>query len=292
MMHDRLVLLGTKGGPSLHSPLRMPTSSLLVIGGQTCVVDCGLGVTKSLLQSGVRLTDIDRIYITHLHSDHILELGPLLHTAWTCGLSHPILIFGPVGTNTVLDGFFASLSFDINLRIEDEGRNDLRSLVRVTEFSEGSVNGGVPEVSALRVCHPPVSECYALRFDCDGWRVTFSSDTCKFSPLAEFAHGSDLLVHEAMLASGVDRIVARAPNATRLRQHLFAAHTEVADVAEIALAADVKHLVLHHLIPSDGPGAEDEAWLAEMGDRVRGAVSVGYDGMEFRRDWDEARNSA
>ena len=283
-MADRLVLLGTKGGPSLHSPDRMPTSSLLVINGQVCVVDCGLGVTRSLVKAGVRLPQIDRIYITHLHSDHILELGPLLHTAWTSGLRKTVSVFGPKGTLKVLDGFYKSLQFDINLRIDDEGRNDLRSLIDVKEFQEGVVHGGAPSVSALRVRHPPVDLCYALRFDAPGWSVTFSSDTRKFPPLAEFARDTDLFVHEAMLESGIDHVVARAPNSSTLREHLLASHTMVSEVAELAAEANAGHLVLHHLVPADGPGTDDASWLVQVDAGMRKRVSVGHDGMEFRRD--------
>ena len=262
----------------------MPTSSLLVIGGQVCVVDCGLGVTRSAVAAGVKLAEIDRIYITHLHSDHLLELGPLVHTAWTCGRTRPLPVYGPAGTRAAMDAFFESMRFDIELRIEDEGRNDIRSLVKVTEFAEGPVHGGDPAAAALRVLHPPVTDCFALRFDTKGWRVTFSSDTRKFPPLAEFARGSDLLVHEAMLANGIETLISRTPNADRLKEHLIASHTEVEDAVEIAAAAQAKRLVLHHLVPSDGPGAEPAAWQAAVNGKLGGQVFVGEDGREFKRN--------
>ena len=80
-------------------------------------------------------------------------------------------------------------------------------------------------VTALRVDHPPVTECYALRFEHGGRSVVFSADTAYFPPLAGFAEGADILVHEAMLEEGVDRLVARTGNGARLKQHLLASHT-------------------------------------------------------------------
>ena len=59
----------------------MPTSSLVCTGAETIVVDCGLGVTRGIAAHGIRLPDIRTIVVTHLHSDHYLELGPLIHTA-------------------------------------------------------------------------------------------------------------------------------------------------------------------------------------------------------------------
>lgn len=92
---DRLVLLGSKGGPALRPGGPWPSSSLLELGGRNIVVDCGLGVTRGLVDAGISLKALDLIFITHLHSDHVLELGPLIHTAWTAGLATPVTVFGP-----------------------------------------------------------------------------------------------------------------------------------------------------------------------------------------------------
>ena len=283
MSNDRLVLLGTKGGPSIRTIERMPTSSLLEIGGKKIVVDCGLGVARGVVAAGVQLADIDSIFITHLHSDHVIELGPLLHTAWTSGLRTEIDVFGPVGTREYLDGFYQSLKFDIDLRIRDEGRNDIRELAKLHQFGEGSVIEGELAVNALRVVHPPVDECYALSFEAGGWKVTFSSDTNYFPPLIEFAKDSDILVHEAMLSKGIDRLVAQTKNASRLREHLLASHTDVADAAKIAESANVRHLVLHHLVPVGVGDFGHSEWLADAGGYTKGQISVGEDGMEIRR---------
>ncbi len=280
---DRLVLLGTKGGPALRTATRMPTSSLLVIDGSRCIIDCGLGVTRNAVAAGLALTDIDAIFITHLHSDHVLELGPLLHTAWTSGLDRRIRVHGPRGIQDCLDHFLQSMRFDIDLRIEDEGRVDLRDLVEVIEFGQGEIDFPFCRVSALRVEHPPVVECYALRFDTEGWSVTFSSDTAWFPPLVEFAESSDILVHEAMLAGGIDWIVSRTGNADRLREHLHASHTLPAQAAAIARDAGVAHLVLHHLVPPDCPWITDSDWIEEVRGVWDGELSIGHDLLEVRR---------
>ncbi len=283
MNNDRLVLLGTKGGPSMRSITRMPTSSLLVINGCNCIIDCGLGVARGAVAAGLDLTEIDAVFITHLHSDHVLELGPLLHTAWTNGLMKTVRIYGPVGTRTHLDHFLESMRFDIDLRIGDEGRIDLRELIVVSEYGEGTLDYDGCRVSALRVHHPPVTECYGLRFDAEGWSITFSSDTSKFPPLVDFARDSDILVHEAMLAKGVDWVVSRAKNTSRLRQHLYASHTLPDEAAEIARDANVRHLVLHHLVPADCPVVDESDWHAAVDGIWDGEFSVGEDLMEIKR---------
>ena len=75
MSDNYLALLGTKGGPSVRPGSTMPTSSLLCLDGRLIVVDCGLGVTRGLVDQGMRLEVLSLIFITHLHSDHYLELA-------------------------------------------------------------------------------------------------------------------------------------------------------------------------------------------------------------------------
>jgi ribonuclease BN (tRNA processing enzyme) len=279
---ERLVLLGTKGGPAIRPGGPMPSSSLLEIGGRRIVVDCGLGVTKGLVDAGMMLKTLDLVFVTHLHSDHVLELGPLLHTAWTAGLSTPVRVFGPAGTEAYWKNFCQALDFDIDIRIDDEGRPDIRELVEIDEFGEGPVleEAGLA-VSALRVEHPPVTECYALRLSHAGRSVVFSADTAYFPPLADFARGADILVHEAMLEAGVDRLVERTGNGERLKAHLMASHTLAADAGRIASAAGVGRLVLHHLIPADDPEFGEQHWRQALGQTWSGALTIGRDGLSL-----------
>ncbi|RWB76977.1 MAG: MBL fold metallo-hydrolase [Mesorhizobium sp.] len=279
-MSDRLVLLGSKGGPALRPGGPWPSSSLLELGGRTIVVDCGLGVTRGLVDAGISLKALDLVFITHLHSDHILELGPLIHTAWTAGLTTPTTVFGPRGTQDYWRHFCQAMEFDIEIRIVDEGRPDIRELVSIKEFGEGAIleEEGLT-VTALRVDHPPVTDCFALRFEHGGRSVVFSADTAFFPPLAEFARGADILVHEAMLKDGVERLVARTGNGARLREHLFASHSLAEDAGRIASDAGVRRLVLNHLIPADDPAFGEADWVAAVRKTWPGDLTIARDGL-------------
>lgn len=279
---DRLVLLGTKGGPAIRKGGPSPTSSLLVVGAHPYVIDCGLGVTRGFVEAGFALKDLGTILITHLHSDHVLELGALIHTAWTAGLAHAIAVHGPVGTAELWQRFLGSMAYDISTRIADEGRPDLDALVQVHEYPEGpAFADGRVTVSACRVSHPPVTECFALRFDFGGNIAVFSADTAFHPPLGTFAKGADILVHEAMLGSAVDRLVARVGNGARLRQHLMDSHTLAQDVGRIAVLADARLLVLNHLVPADDPDVGEHDWIEAVRTTWAGPVAIGHDGMTF-----------
>lgn len=279
-MSGRLVLLGTKGGPAIRPGGPWPTSTLLELGGRTVVVDCGLGVTRGVTDAGLSLKALDLVFITHLHSDHVLELGPLLHTAWTAGLATPVTLFGPVGLNRYWQSFVQALEFDIEIRIVDEGRPDLRKMVEVVEFGEGEVfSDGDLSVTALRVDHPPVTECFALRFEHQGTSIVFSADTAFFPPLADFARGADILLHEAMLEEGVERLVARTGNGARLREHLMASHSLAGEAGTIAARAGVGRLVLNHLIPADDPDIGEADWVEAVRKTWNGPLTIGRDGL-------------
>ncbi|QIA24094.1 MBL fold metallo-hydrolase [Mesorhizobium sp. AA22] len=277
---DRLVLLGSKGGPALRPGGPWPSSSLLEIGGRNIVVDCGLGVTRGLSDSGISLKALDLIFITHLHSDHVLELGPLLHTAWTAGLATPVTVFGPPGTGHCWQRFCQAMEFDIEIRIVDEGRPDIEDMVSIVEFGEGRVieERGL-KVSALRVDHPPVTDCFAVRFEHAGQSVVFSADTAFFPPLADFAKGADILVHEAMLEEGIERLVAKTGNGARLREHLLASHSLAGEAGQIATDAGVGRLVLNHLIPADDSEIGEADWIAAVRKTWAGDLTIARDGL-------------
>jgi len=284
---DRLVLLGSKGGPAIRPGGPWPSSSLLEIGGRVIVVDCGLGVTRGLADAGLSLKALDLVFITHLHSDHVLELGPLIHTAWTAGLATPVTVFGPPGTGHHWRHFCQAMEFDIEIRIVDEGRPDIRDMVSVEEFGEGLVlEAHGLKVTALRVDHPPVTDCFALRFEHGGRSVVFSSDTAFFPPLADFAEDADILVHEAMLEHGIERLVAKTGNGARLREHLLASHSFAADAGRIAADAGVGRLVLNHLIPADDAAIGEADWIAAVRKTWAGDLTIARDGLVVELEHD------
>jgi ribonuclease BN (tRNA processing enzyme) len=282
---DRIILLGAKGGPAIRKGGPNPTSYVLVVGGHPYVIDCGLGVTRGFVEAGFQLNQLSTVLITHHHSDHNLEFGNLIHTAWTAGLSAPVKAYGPVGLIRMRAAFLDLNCFDIETRIVDEGRPELGALIEVHEYGPGLVfDDGRLRVTAQRNNHPPVVDSFSLRFEFDGADgrarvVVISGDTTYLPAVADFAAGADVLFHEAMYGPGVDALVARVKNGTRLKQHLLDSHTLVEDAGRIAAAAGVKRLVLNHLVPADDPAVRAEHWQAAIAPTWSGPLDVGYDGL-------------
>ena len=126
------------------------------------------------------------------------------------GLKTPIDAYGPAGMKQLAQGFWDAYQFDIETRMADEGRPDLRKLVNAHEYAEGEVlKTEKVRVSALRNVHPPIKESFALKFEFPGKTIVFSGDTAYLPPLAQFARGADILMHEVMLLPAIEFIVAR-----------------------------------------------------------------------------------
>ena len=209
-MVDFVYLLGVKGGPAIRPGSNMPTSNLIHINGKNLLVDTGLGVSRSICDQGIELHEIDAIFITHMHSDHYLELGPLIHTAWVSGRVKPLPIYGPKRLKHYWRTFLESMVDDIALRIEDEGRIDLEKLTAFYGFEDRqSLSLYDVNISVMRNLHPPIRDSFALRFEWGNYSIVLSGDTAYMPEMIDFADQADLLIHEAMLSEGIDLIMRR-----------------------------------------------------------------------------------
>src|SRR5579884_280150 len=220
-------------------------------------------------------------------SDHMLEVGPLIYNAWAGGLTEPIEVRGPPPIGKIVTNFLESVGYDIDIRMEDEGRPDLRKFVRVHEFEAPPLGAGAAtaferdglRVSAVRVRHPPITHAYAYRFDAPDRSIVLSGDTTYSPELVALAKGADVLVHEAMHLAGLDRLLSRNPNAPTLRKHLVESHTTTEQLGHVAAEAGVKTLVLSHLVPGDDPSITAAMWTEDVRKNFSGEIVIGRDLM-------------
>src|ERR1700687_6046111 len=231
----RIVFLGTKGGPRIGIGASNP-ANLVMVNDTPFVIDCGMGVSRQLVAAGVPIPSVKYILISHHHSDHNLEYGNLFYNAWVAGLSTPIHLFGPKGIEAMTKNYWELNRFDVETRIEDEGRPDPRKLLIAKDITEDGVvlQSKEVKVTGFRTPHPPITDNFAYKFETPDGTIVFSSDTAYNPKLAEFAKGADVLVHEALYVAWVDRLVARTKNGATLKKHLLESHTVAEDVGRIA----------------------------------------------------------
>lgn len=278
----RLILLGTGGGPRPRKTSSAPAQVILV-NGAAYVIDCGDGVARQMVLAGVPLPTLRHVFLTHQHSDHNADYGNLIWLAWTAGLRTRVDTWGPPPLEKMTRLFFEMNAYDITTRIADEGRVPLVPLVHVHELTRGGVvmEDQNVKVTAALVRHPPVMPAFGYRFDAPDRAIVISGDTAPSDELIALARGADVLVHDALYAPGVDRLVAGVPNATTLKQSILSHHTTAEDAGRVAQQAGVKMLVLSHFVPPEDPAMTDQMWLDAARTHFRGTVIVGKDLMEI-----------
>jgi len=278
----RLVLLGTAGGPT-PKKMRAAPAQAIEIGDAVYVVDCGNGVGRQMALAGLSLRKLRHVFVTHHHSDHVADLVALPLLAWSSGLEQEVTLHGPPPLKRAVKAGLRQFALDIDTRRADEGRPDLRWLVKVHELpGDGMVlEDDRVTVRAARVEHPPIRDAYAYRFDARDLSVVISGDTAPSEALVRLARGADVLVHEVLLYSAdeVSRWIGK-PADHPLVRHIVQSHTSFRDVGRIASEARVKMLVLSHFVPGDVP-VDREAVLAEIRKSFAGEVRFGEDLMEI-----------
>lgn len=275
---ERLVLLGTAGGPTPKRTRSAPAQAL-VLGDSIYVVDCGNGVARQLVLAGLDLKQLRHVFVTHHHSDHVADLVTLPLLSWAAGLESPLTIHGPAPIRKAVKAGLRAVAFDVETRMKDEGRTALGALVRVHQFATEGLIHEDPQVRvrAARVDHPPIRESYAYRFDTAEWSVVISGDTAPTENLVRLARGADVLVHEVLLAgtAEVSAWLGKPPDHP-LVQHVVRSHTSFRDVGRLARDAGVGKLVLSHFVPGDAQVDRDGV-LAEIRKEFAGEVIFGED---------------
>jgi ribonuclease BN (tRNA processing enzyme) len=278
----RLILLGTGGGSPTYRE-RNQSSAVVIVNDVPYVVDCGDGVSRQLVLADVSLRTLRYIFITHHHADHNLDYGNLIYNAWASACKRQIDVYGPPPLRKMTSLFLEMNSYDINLRITDEGRPPLASMIRVHELKgEGPVmQDDYVKVTAALVNHPPVIPSFAYRFDTPGRSIVFSGDTTPCESLIRLARGADVLVQDAVHTPSVARLCAPLPDPQKLSEHIIQGHATNVEAGEIARAAGVKTLVLVHLTPADDPLLSDEVWIEGARTHFDGTIIVGKDLLEI-----------
>jgi ribonuclease Z len=191
----KVTLLGT-GTPMVKTDQWGP-STLIQAGNENLLFDCGRGATLRLKQAGVSLTEINAVFLTHLHSDHVVGLPDLWLTGWFLGRATPLNVFGPAGTKAMFDHLSQAFQFDIRVREAPPSGLPAEGVkVAVTEIEEGVVYlRDQLKVTAFRVDHGRVEPAFGYRIDYGPRSVVLSGDT-KYSPnLVKFASGVEVLIH-------------------------------------------------------------------------------------------------
>jgi ribonuclease Z len=194
----RVILLGTAGGPRSRAQ-GLGISTLVLAGSEKLLFDCGRGMTTGMAALAINPADVKKVFLTHLHSDHIISLPELYLFPWASqGRNKPLQVWGPDGTRSMMKHLQEAFAFDIHIRRDVDEKFSAEGIkVLATDIREGVVYeaNGV-KVTAFLVDHGPVKPAFGFRVDYHGHSVVMSGDTRPSDNLIKSSQGVDLLIHE------------------------------------------------------------------------------------------------
>jgi ribonuclease Z len=266
-----VTLLGT-GCPQVH-PHRFGPASLVRVGAMSFLIDCGSGVTQRMVAAGVSGATLDALLLTHLHSDHLVDLYQLVISSWHQGRERPQRIFGPAGTRAFALATMEVWRQEREQRIAWERRPSTAGFeLDITEIAEGVLwEAEGLRISAFLVDHRPVEPAFGFLFETAEARAAFSGDTTVCDRLIEAAAGVDLLVHECFIHRelGPGRMRS-APGMANVAAY----HTLSSEVGKVAARAGARLLLLNHFVPVE---FDRDALLREVGAEFAGSLVIGED---------------
>lgn len=283
-----VVFLGT--GSPLPSADRCGAGNVIVANDTNILVDCGWGAARRLMPSGIMPATINTAVFTHMHTDHMTDFPDFLFLRWTNGARRPLRVYGPEGTQEMVDGFLMALRRDIGFRLAHHG-DKLHPdgiKVQVTELPTTKAAQHFLDIDGLRfesfeVDHFPVVPAFGYRFGFDGRTAVLSGDTAFCDSLLVASQGADMLVCEALNVPMLQqRMAALRAMGMTLAAELFedipSYHIPTTDVARLARDAGVGELVLSHIIPPISNGAaEVQAFMSGMNEVYGGSIRVAQD---------------
>ena len=285
-------LCGT--GSPMPDPARAGPCIGILAGERAFVFDVGSGSVRVLGRMGFPMRKLERVYLTHLHSDHFDGLGELMLQAWVAGgRDAPLPIAGPPGVEELVSGFNTAYRVDSSYRTAHHG----------AEIANPSGYGGVAEIieaptentrivfqddvltiRAFTVSHAPVAPAFGYRIDYKDRSIAISGDTAYSANLASAAEGVDVLFHEALSMEVVRAMnVAAAQRGEAATAQIMTDiqdyHASPLDAARAAQEAGARELILYHVIPPLPSPLLYDAYLGDAPRAFEGRMRVGEDGM-------------
>ena len=253
----RLTVLG--GSAACPNPGDASASYLIEQDDVRLVVDCGPG-SVPVLRRYTQLRDVDAVLISHLHSDHTIDLVPFRYGLKYIpnGRGAQVPLWMPPGGIEFLDRLG-----DVFASGPEKAEPFFATEFLVNEYDpSSSVDVGPFHVSFTPTTH--FIPCWAMRIECRGRTIVYLADTNYQEHLATFARDADLLVCEATMPPP-------PPGAPKSEGHVTGA-----EAGALASLSNAGHLLLTHMWQENGVGT--------TADRAReafsGAITIARSGVQ------------
>ena len=268
----KVTLLGTGCPPAVMN--RFGPSILVEAGEQKFLFDAGRGALQRLNQVKVRWRDVQGVFLTHLHSDHVVGFPDLWLTGWlTPGRDGPLQVWGPRGTKKMMSHLEQAYEYDIRIRLYDDRASPDGVVILAEDVAGGFVyeKKGV-KITAFEVDHTPVKPAFGYRIDYAGRSVVLSGDTRVSENLIRHAQGVDLLVHEV----AAPETFQRAGTPPERAKSVVAHHVTPEQAGEVFSRTKPKLAVYSHIVL---PTATEQDVIPPTRKTYAGPLELGEDLM-------------
>jgi ribonuclease Z len=271
----RVTLLGTGCPPPVMN--RFGPSTLVEAGEQKFVFDAGRGALQRLRELAVPWQQIQGVFLTHLHSDHVVGFPDLWLTGWLIvpGRNVPLRVWGPRGTTAMMSHLKQAYELDVKIRIQNDGASPEGVALLAEDIREGVVfaQRGV-KVTAFEVDHAPVKPAFGYRIDYAGRSVVLSGDTRVSENLVRHAQGVDVLVHEVFAPATLERAGVPPGRAKNILDY----HTTPEQAGQVFARVKPKLAVYSHICM---PSATEQDLLPATRKTYAGPLQLGEDLMSI-----------
>lgn len=268
----KVTLLGT--GTPAPVMNRFGPSILVEAGGQKFIFDVGRGALQRLTQIKVDYKDINGVFFTHLHSDHVIGFPDLWLTGWINPRREtPLNVWGPKGTEKMMSHLVQAFDYDIKIRLFDDRASPDGVIIEAKDIVEGVVyeKNGV-KVTAFEVDHEPIKPAFGYRVDYGGRSVVLSGDTKPSANLVKYSQGVDLLIHEVASPELLKTTGRKAEWIQSIIDH----HTTPEQAGEIFSKVKPRLAVYSHIVL---PSATEKDLIPATRKTYAGRVELGEDLM-------------
>lgn len=266
MAHIQVVMLGT-GTPNAEAD-RVSSGVAIVVDQQPYLIDCGHGVVQRVVQANQTnkiewdTTHLTRLFVTHLHADHIVGLPDLMFTPWIHNRTEKIQAYGPAQLQSMVKHLL--LAFDENIREHCEAHPspefgyqlDVHPIT-VGKFYEDDRL----QVHALKANHGDLT-AYSFKFVINDHSIVISGDTKPVPEFADWARNCDILIHEVYSS----KMFVTRPEAWQAYHSRV--HTSTDELATLAHTIQPRLLVLYH-----------QLFWGQTPDELRSEITSHYHGQ-------------
>ena len=289
-----LALCGA-GGP-LPAPRASGPCVAVIAGKRLFVVDAGTDGLRNLSRMGYQPGNIEAVFLTHFHSDHVDGLGEMATIRWVgAANTRPLQVYGPEGVQEVVEGFNKAYQLDTGYRHAHHGDTvaPLSGAGMLAQLFTKPALGKLAtlyderdlKIEALAVDHSPVEPAVGYRFTYKGRSLLITGDTVKLPNIQKFAQGVDLLVHEALAPNLVNMMHDAAVKngnkvMAKVTHDILDYHASPVEAAETARDAGVGHLLYYHIVPPLIIPGQKTLFLDGAED-IFAHYTIGEDGVAF-----------